>query len=801
MSTFINDIKYGMRQLRKSPGFGAVVILILGLGIGATTSVFSIANGILLHALPYSDPDRLVMLFSNYSKFGIERSTTSGMNFLDWQEQNRCFEDVAVLRSVETTYRHEDGTDHAEGLCVSGDLFKLLGWETLVGRTFGPEETWPDQHYILLGYDFWKRHLGGDETVLGKAIMLGQSEQAYTVVGVMRPGIRFLESKADAFVDFWIPIDRDLPEIAMGGRGCVRWNVVGRLKPEVSIRRAQAEMDAIAERIAQTEFADPAHAPGINVVPLHDYVVGDTRLLILLAGGAGGFVLLIACANAVTLLLARGLARRREMATRAAFGAGRVQLLRQAMTESVLLSLLGGTLGVLLACAGVQIFRVIVPSDLARLEEIGVDPGTLVFALGTVLLTGIVIGLVPALQACRVDLNEVLRADTRGITPELRRRRLSSLFVASEVSLSLMLLIGSGLLINSLSRLLLLDPGYRTENVLTLDLENLRGDSPWQILERTKSLPGVRSAALVKGLPLCKIAGGSNIVPEGRQESEIGQHMVTARIVSPGYFHAMGIPFLAGRDFTQNDDRNAPSVTIINESLGRRFWSGQDPIGKKFEFGWAGATVEIVAVVHDTKSAGLDENPILEAFLPLQQKGTSSFSLVIATGSGPASLVGALRQEIRSVDLNAVVREVRTMEDIVATTLAARRFLAVVLLTFSIVAVILASFGIYGVIAHSVRQRTPEIGIRMALGAGSMDILKAFLKQGLRLILFGVVIGLAGAVALTRVVSSFLYDISPTDPETFAFTSLLLSAVALLACYIPARRAAKIDPMEALRYE
>jgi putative ABC transport system permease protein len=530
-------------------------------------------------------------------------------------------------------------------------------------------------------------------------------------------------------------------------------------------------------------------------------VVGETRSLILLAGGAAGLVLLIACANVGNLLLARGLARRREMATRATLGAGRLQLLCQALTESALLSLLGGLLGVLLARAGVAVFRGIAPPDMARLEEVGVDSGTLVFALGVVLLTSILVGLVPAWRTCQPDLNEALKVDSRGATLDFRRRRLASLFVASEVSLSLILLVSAGLLVNSLSRLLVLDPGYRTDNVLTVKLENLRGDSPRELLQRVQALPGVRSAALVQGLPLDDIPGGSNILPEGRHESEIGPHLVVGRTVSPGYFRAMGIPFLAGRDFTENDTRDSPRVTVINESLARRFWSGQDPIGKKFEFGWAGMDVEIIGVARDTKNTALDADPVLEAFLSSQQRGTDRFALVVAAESNPMGLVGPLRKEIRSLDTNVVVREARTMANIVGATLAARRFLVVVLSAFSLTAVILASFGIYGVIAYSVRQRTPEIGIRMALGATKGDVLRTVLREGLRLTAVGVVVGLAGALVLTRVLANFLYGISPTDPLTFLCTSLLLTGVALLAGYIPARRAAKIDPMVALRCE
>jgi putative ABC transport system permease protein len=778
-----------------------VTVLVLGLGIGAATSVFSIVNGVLLQALPYKDPDRLVMLFSTYADWG-ERSITSGMDFVDWQKQSRSFEDLAIVSSQEARYRYVEGTDRLKGMCVSTNLFSLLGWQPLLGRAFLPEETWPNHHYVVLGYDFWKRYLGGDAAILGKAITLGGIEPpAYTVVGVMPPGVRFLDAKNDAFVDFWIPVDRDLPEIQSGGRGCLRWQVVGRLKADVSVKEAQVEMTGIAERIAKTGYSDPTEAPGVNIVSLHDYVVGDTSPLIFLAGGGAGLVLLIACANVGSLLLARGLARRRELATRATLGAGWLRLLRQTLTESVLLSLLGGALGILLAFVGAAVFRLIAPSDMVRLEEIRIDPATLGFALCLILLTGILVGLVPALWTCRPDLNEALKADSRGATAEFKRRRLANLFVASEVSLCLVLLISSALLINSLSRLLLLDPGYRTDNILTVELENMWGGDLQQLLTRVQSLPGVQSAAIVYGLPLCEIPGGSNILPEGRQESEIGRHMVTARPVSPGYFHLMGISLLRGRNFTESDTNDSTPVTIINETLARRFWPNEDPIGKRFEFGWAGGMVEIIGVVRDTRDVALDAAPNLEAFLTVQQTEGWRSSLVIATESDPTGLVKPLRAEVRSINAGVVIREVRTMADIVARTLAVRRLLVVVLSAFAGVAVVLASLGLYAVIAYSVRQRTAEIGIRMALGATSGRVLADVLREGLRLAAIGVLLGLVAALAVTRILSSFLYGVSPTDPLTFGGMTMLLAAVALAASYVPARRAARVDPMTALRCE
>jgi putative ABC transport system permease protein len=791
-------------MLKRNPGFTVVVILVLGLGIGGTAAVFSVANGVLLRPLPYENPDRLVMLFHVSSS--VKEAPTSGMDFLDWKQQNRSFEDMSVMRFVSGTYQYETGTERLEGLCVSNNLFGLLGLKNHAGRTFLPEETWPNQHYIILSHHVWKRWFDTDASILGKTIKLGSNDKPYTVVGVMEPNLRFLNTgwsfwnftEVNARIDFWIPVDRDLPDIEHGGRGALNWDVVARLKPGVSVEQAQVEMGNIAQRLGQEHYADPAKAPGVKVVSLHSHLVGRTRPLILLATGAAGFVLLIACANVASLLLTRGMERQREMALRASLGAGRRRLLRQMLTESVLLAALGGAFGLIIALGMLDVFRVIAPDTIPRLEHVGLDTTTLGFALGTVLLTGISVGLVPALRTFRLDLNEALKAEGRTSSMGFGRRRLASSVVAAEVSISLILLISSGLLINSVSRLLLIDPGYRTKNILTMKIQNLRGELSPEILQHAQSLPGVHRAALAYGLPLCGDVGGSGVKPKNGDERQ----QVYARIVTPGYFELMQMPLLAGRDFTDRDNSDSVPVTIVNESMARCFWPDEDPIGKRFKYDWVGREVEIVGIVRDTKNRALDASPEeLEAFLPLRQKGPRSLRLIVSTGSYPKSLIGPLRNAIWAVDRNAVIGEIQTMEEIVAGTLAVRRFLTFVLSFFSLVALILAICGIYGLFSHTVRQRTHEVGVRMALGARDTDVLNMLLGQVLRLILIGITIGLVGALTLTRVLSSFLYNISSTDPYTFACVSLLLAGVALLAGYIPARRAARIDPMEALRYE
>jgi len=814
MGTIWQDVRFAARMLIRSPGFTVVVVLILALGIGVTTAVFSVVNGVLLRPLPYEDPDRLALLFSIKS---AQRRPSSRMTFLDWKSQSQSFEDMAVSSFIGMSYRHEEGTDRVEGMCVSPNLFALLGLKPLIGRTFQSQESWPNHHYVVLGYDFWRQRLGGDESVLGRDITLSPElapkEESYTVVGVMPPGVRFLNtrnpvlapSETNHRIDLWVPLNRDVHKRRDSN---TFWDVVGRLKRGVSIAQAQTEMDTIAGRVAQEHYSDPAKAPGVEVIPVHAYMVGEMRRLVLLAAGAAGFVMLIACANVANLLLVRSLGRRREMALRTTLGAGRLRLVRQMVTESMLLAVLGGASGLLFALWGTDVFRAIAPESVPRQSQVGIDTATLLFTGIAILSTGTIVGLIPAFRACRISLSEAIKQGDRGVTIGLGWRRWASLLVGGQLALSLILLIGAGLLINSLTRLLLVDPGYQTQNILTMNIRNVRDDSCHEMLQRAKSLPGVRAAALVCGLPLTKgLAPGGNVTPPDEVRSDVGRPNVKARIITPGYFKLMGIPFLDGRDFTEHDNLDAPRVTIISESLARLFWPAEDPVGKQFKASWADGMVEVVGVVGDTKSAALDAAAELETFFPGRQKygrfiyKLLGFRLLVATESHPQSLVAPLRKVVWSVNKNAVICEIQTMGEIVAGTLAVHRFVTVVLSVFSLAAVILAVLGIYGVIAHSVRQRTHEIGIRMTLGASSSDVLQTVLAQGLKLTAIGLVIGLTGALALTRLISSFLFDISPTDPITFACVSFLLAGVTLLASYIPARRAARTDPTEALRYE
>ncbi len=805
MATLWQDIRYGLRMLARSPGFTLVVVLVLALGIGATTTVFSVVSGVLLHPLPYQDPGRLVMLFSTSESFG--RVPTSRLNFLDWQRQSRAFEDMAISRFARATYRHQEGAERAAGVCVSPNLCPLLGLNASVGRTFRPEETWPNHHYVILGDSFWRRCLGGRESVLGQTVTLlvGKTEAAYTVVGIMPPGVRFLNTAwsfgaftgANAQVDFWIPVDEDLPT----GRGASDWEVVARLKPGVSLKEAQAEMDGIAQRVAR-QYGDPARAPGVKAIPLCVHLLGETRPLVLLGVGGALFVLLIACANVMNLMHVRGLAHRREMALHAALGAGRLRLVRQVVTESILLAACGGAFGLLLAWLGARAFRAIAPHTIPDYEQVGVDSVVFAFAVGTALLSGIAIGVPRALEACRLELNEMLKEGERSATMGYKRHRLVGALVTTQISLSVMLLIGAGLLINSLSRLLLVDPGYRTRDILTMKIDNTRSKNCDSILRRVKALTGVHAAAMVSGLPLSGDNTSRGTSPPQGYQGNLERVQVYGRIVTPGYFRLMGIPLLAGRDFTE-DGNQGPTAVVINERLARLFWPNEDPVGKQFQYDMVDGPVEVIGVVRNVKSLGLDAEVELEVFLPWQQMADRirDSRLLVATEIDPQVLIEPLKKEVRAIDRYAVITEIRRMDEILEETLAVRRFLAVVLSFFSSAALILAGFGVYGMMAHSVRQRTHEIGIRMALGATTGEILKAVVIQGLKLTLIGVGLGLAGAVVLTRTVSGFLYNISPTDPLTFTCVSAFLVMVALTACYLPARRAARIDPMAALRYE
>ncbi len=815
MRGLLQDIRFGIRLLLRNPGVSIAAILCLGLGIGATTAVFSVANGVILRPLPYREPENLAMLFSRCSE-QWKRMPTSGLNYIDLQEQNHSFEEMAVCRYVEQVFQHEDGSEELSGMCISPNLFSLLGQEALIGRTFLPEETWPNHHSIILGHSFWKRRFGSRESAIGETVVFG--EIPYTIVGVMPPGVQYLNTSSstrtytevNAFVDFWIPVDIEIAEVTGGGRGRLRWDVVGRLKPGINLEQAQSDIDRIVKQIVMTSDYAATHKAqmaefGVDVIPLHTHIVGETRPLVLLLLASSCIVLLIACVNVANLLIAEGLGRRKEIAMRAALGASLSRLVRQLMTESVLLAFLGGVCGLFLSSWGVGLFKSIAPENMPRVEEIAVDPIALGFGIVLSLLTGIGVGIVPVFAASNPDLSRTLKTESGGATAGRSRKRLVNGLVVSEIALSLVLLIGAGLLINSFSRLLLIDPGYKTENILTMKVENLREQEYFDLLERAQSAPGAKAAALGYNLPMLPEGAGSSINPEGIPKEEIDGRMVHARIVSPDYFNMFGISLLEGREFGANDFSGSFPVAIVNERLAQRYWSEQGSVGRRFHMGWCGTTFEIVGVAKNTKNNGLDAEPEWEAYLCAAQLsgiiGKRGCTLAVATNIEPEALIVPLTKEMWSINRNAVVSKIQTVDQIVDSMTAGPRFLTTLAAIFSFAALILAMIGLYGVMARSVVQRAHEFGVRSALGARPVDILAMVLIRGLKLVTIGSALGLLAGFAFTRLIASQLYGITPADPGTYGAMTLLLAAVAILACYIPARRAAKTDPMKVLRAE
>jgi len=807
LGTLLQDIRYGTRTLARSPGFAAVAILTLALGIGANTAIFSLVNGVLLRPLPYRDAGGLAFVAASNRRQGSKADVTSYPDFADWRAQNRVFSGLAAYRAHD--YDLSGGTATSSrpvrirGVRVTQDLFPVLEEAPALGRTFLPEEYQSGKdHAVLVSDGLWRRLFNGDPALVGKTLKL--NEEVYTVVGVMPPRFQFPPTE---HASLYTPLVPD----ADRNHGWL-W-AVGRVKPGVSLRQAQVEMDTIALRLQQ-QHPKSNQGEGVNVMPLQESVVGDLRPAFLVFVCAVGLVLLIACANVANLMLSRTAAREREMAVRAAVGAGRGRLMRQLLTESALLGLLGGSLGLVLAVWGVDallaMLRQRVPPSLV--ENVGIDGWVLGFTFVVSVLTGVVFGLAPAWSASRVQLNESLKEGSRATTGSLRPARLRGVLVVSEVALALVLLVGAGLMIRSFRLLTRVETGVDTHNVLALDFSfheprydqpHVRADFLQQVAERVRTLPGVKSASWAADVPLSGDVDSDSFSIAGRPDPAPGKpREASFNVVGPGYLQTLGIPLLRGRDFADNDTAATPGVALINQAMVRHFWPGEDPLGKRITTDGK-YFFSIVGVVGDVRQLGQASETSPEVYLSYLQDpfGWPYRTLVVRSVGEPLKLVGSVEQAVWSVNKDQPVANVRTLEQVLADSVAQPRIFSLLLGAFAGLALVLASVGIYGVVSYSVTQRTHEVGVRLALGAEQVDVLRLVVGQGMLLTAIGLGIGLTGALALTRFLAGFLYAVRPTDPITFVLVGLTLCTVALLACYIPARRATKVDPMVALRYE
>lgn len=801
MNTLLQDLRYGIRMLLKNPGFSVVAVIALGLGIGANAAIFSVVNTVLLRPVPYADPDRLMVLRENEPPKFPEFSISPG-NFLDWQKQNTFFEKLAAINGTAFILAGEGAEpERLRGARVSAGLFEMLGVNPIHGRTFLEEEDQPGhENVVILSSGLWKRRFASDPNAIGQPITL--SGISYTIVGVLPPSFGF----PDRETDVWAPVAFTARDAQAHGSHFL--SVIGRLKPGATVEQARVEMSAIAGRLAE-QYPDTNAGWGVDVFPMQEYDVRDIRPALLVLLCAVGLVLLIACANVANLLLARATARQKEIAIRTALGASRWRVARQLLTESILLALVGGAVGVLLAQWGIGSLLALAPQELPRVKDVTLDARVLGFTLLVTLLTGVIFGLVPALQSSTPNLNETLKEGGRGTTGGHHRIRAG--LVITEVALALVLLIGAGLLIRSFYRLQQVDPGFNSSNALavTVSLPGRKYPQPeqrtaffTQLIEKVSALPGVVAVGASQSLPIQgDFLLGFTI--QGRPPYAPGEDPSTNYYsVSPDYFKSMGIPLLRGRVFTEQDRAGAPRVAIINEEMAKRYFPDEDPIGKRIHV-TQGPEIfrEIVGIVGDVKQYGLAQPTTLQTYEPSPQMQFSTMTLVVRAEGNVAPLGGAIRTQVLAIDKEQPISRIRPLEQVVSESVAKQRFSMLLLGIFAAVALILAAVGLYGVMSYSVTQRTHEIGIRTALGASQTDVLKLVVGQGVMLALAGVGIGLLSAFALTRLMVVLLFGISATDPLTFVAISAVLLLVALAACFVPARRATKVDPTIALRYE
>jgi len=815
MENLLQDSRFAVRQLLKGPGFGAVAVLTLALGIGANTAIFSVVNGFLLRPLPFNDPDRIVRVWHTppaKSFPGMPTFSVSAANYFDWQRDNHVFDRMAIYNYRGLTLTGVAVPLQVDASAVSSGFFDVLGVQPLHGRLFSPEEDQPGHtNAVLLSYRFWQEHFGANADIVGQNVTM--DGQNYQVAGVMPESFRFPE-----FAQMWTPMGWTDKERAV--RGEHHSVVIARLKSGVDVKQAQAEMDTISQRLEQLYPADDK-GWGARVVPLHEDLVQDIRPALLVLLGAVAFVLLIACANVANLALARAFSRQKEIAIRAALGASAWRVLRQILTESVMLAVIGGVLGLILAPFGQKLILSFLGNQTPGAITVHLDLRVLAFTVCISVITGICAGVLPAMRLAKSDVSQALKQGLGRTDMSSGRHSTRRILVVAEVALSLVLLVGAGLMIRSFEQLQNVAPGFDSHGVLTMTpaVAEAKFSQPAQqinffdqILQRVRALPGVESAGVIDDIPLDNGGSHQPIQIEGQPVAAMAdQPEVDVRMISPEYLKAMHIPLLRGRDFGEQDVMGRPASILISESMARHFWPGEDPIGKRLTLTFSPQQIrEVVGVIGDVKLDGLDQSrPSTALYVPLAQLSdpqdlafrSFSMTLVVRTATSPGSMASAVTNAIHQVDGSMPIRDAFTMDDLVANSLSHSRFNMLLLGAFAGLALLLAAIGIYSVLSYSVRQRVPEIGIRLALGARITDVLRMVVMEGMRPTLLGVAIGISAALGLGRVVASLTFQVKPTDPTTFIAVAAVLALIALLACIVPAYRASKVDPVIALRNE